>query len=214
MRHLKKGSILMDAIGKIDDRFIAEAEYHVSVNRNHVKKRMLVALVLVLTFAFTLTLFIGIANIFGEKNSNESVGPDINNDRTLDGVLTAMRDETDSFVASLDGDMLPDGNSYIIWRYSGEADYRVCRIDTSYSQKISEAFRKKENFKRVGRDYKETTIEEFWICFGDGIVYTPYLEDSTGNIGIGFTFDYEPELEPSENFAALIEEAIRNGIGT
>ncbi|MBO5841505.1 MAG: hypothetical protein J6R46_00750, partial [Clostridia bacterium] len=45
---------------------------------------------------------------------------------------------------------------------------------------------------------------QIWLSFGDGVVVSPYLKNTAGNAGHGEVFDYDPELELSDDLAERI----------
>ena len=86
----------------------------------------------------------------------------------------------------------------------------MCTISSAASvEELEKELSRKSSFKEISAP-ADDSIDGFWICFGDGLVYTPYLKSSDGNIGYGEIFDYEQELEPSKDFAHLIRDIIED----
>ena len=50
----------------------------------------------------------------------------------------------------------------------------------------------------------EQPTYQIWLSFGDGVVVSPYLKNTAGNAGHGTVFDYDPELEMSDDLAEYI----------
>ena len=215
MRDYKRGDLLMDAIGSIDDRFIFEAQVALPKKRYAPLRRVLaLCACTVLVMSLTLSLLVG---LFSQKNSEapgkeEHVGntePPVTDSHFADALIE-MKTETQSFASPLEREMLFEGETLLIWQYEDEENYRICTLSNLDASKIKTALAEKNGFVRTDAEYDLGELEGFWICFGDGLVYTPYLENSNGNIGYGQLFDYDPELEPSRYFIELITNAIEN----
>ena len=233
MRDYKRGDLLMDAIGSIDDRFIFEAEsYERKKSSLPLRKLIIAAVALSLVFTFTLSLGIGLMlgsnrdkvdNDFNNAPNEDHDGADDGfnnagaNDEnikpqpitTLEDTLESVRYSSEELKSPFERDMLFDGSTKLIWKYSDEESYRVCTISSASDTKsIRRALEHKKDFSEVSEPAVDS-IDGFWICFGDGLVYTPYLKSSDGNVGYGELFDYEQELEPSKSFATFISEIIK-----
>jgi hypothetical protein len=229
MRENKRGDLLMDAIGSIDDRFIFEAQVALPKNRYAPLRRILaIAACTVVVMTLMLSLFVGMLSQTKNESQNDgveniggtldSIAPNSTSkpenvpktDSVLADTLIEMKSETMQYSSPLERDILFDGSTHLIWRYEGEEDYRICKISYKESSKIKKELNSKAGFSKVDADTDHGELEGFWICFGDGLVYSPYLESSNGNIGYGQIFDYDPELETSEKFNSLIKNAIEN----
>ena len=57
-------------------------------------------------------------------------------------------------------------------------------------------------------EHSERPSYQVWIAFGDGVVISPYLKANPGNTGHGELFDYDPELELSEDLIRKIIQCI------
>ena len=233
----KRSALLLDAIGEIDDRFIFEAETYLPSKRKAPLRKYLVAVFsVVLIMSLTLSLLVGMLTREDTKgNANGEIVdiPDENEEKptnrpatskptdappenveseskTLSDTLEQMKENTVSFASPLEREMLFDGDTKLIWKYEDEEDYRICTVARKYSKSLEHALAKKEDFVKITEsDVNESNgLEGVWICFGDGYVFSPYLETSNGNIGYGDIFEYERELEPSAEFAKLIESII------
>lgn len=225
MRENKRSDLLMDAIGSIDDRFIFEAQVAQPKKRYApLKKILAITVCTMLVMSLTVSLFAGLLSQKSEEAPNNEA--DTNTSDKVDGtatnkseqdsvapladVLREMKAETQSFASHLEREMLFEGETLLIWQYADEENYRICTLSGRDASKIKTALEEKKDFVRADADSDLGELEGFWICFGDGLVYTPYLESSNGNIGYGQLFDYDPELEPSRYFTELITNAIEN----
>lgn len=229
----KDSELLLEAIGEIDDRFIFEAESY-ERKKSSLPLRKLIIAAVALSLVFTFTLSLGIGLMLGssrDKVDNDSAGaPNEDQDgaddefnnagandenikpqpiTTLEDTLESVKFSSEGFSTTFERDMLFDGSTKLIWKYSDEESYRVCTISSASDTKsIQRALEHKKDFSEVSEPAVDS-IDGFWICFGDGLVYTPYLKSSDGNVGYGELFDYEQELEPSKSFATFISEIIK-----
>ena len=232
-KYNKDSELLLEAIGEIDDRFIFEAESY-ERKKSSLRWRKLIIAAVALSLVFTFTLSLGIGLMLGsnrDKVDNDSAGaPNEDQDgaddgfnnagandenikpqpiTTLEDTLESVRNSSEELKSPFERDMLFDGSTKLIWKYSDEESYRVCTISSASDTKsIRRALEHKKDFSEVSEPAVDS-IDGFWICFGDGLVYTPYLKSSDGNVGYGELFDYEQELEPSKSFATFISEIIK-----
>ena len=232
-KYNKDSELLLEAIGEIDDRFIFEAESY-ERKKSSLPLRKLIIAAVALSLVFTFTLSLGIGLMLGsnrDKVDNDSAGaPNEEQDgadggfnnagandenikpqpiTTLEDTLESVRYSSEELKSPFERDMLFDGSTKLIWKYSDEESYRVCTISSASDTKsIQRALEHKKDFSEVSEPAVDS-IDGFWICFGNGLVYTPYLKSSDGNVGYGELFDYEQELEPSKSFATFISEIIK-----
>ncbi|MBQ5633870.1 MAG: hypothetical protein IIV11_03205 [Clostridia bacterium] len=233
-KYNKDSELLLEAIGEIDDRFIFEAEsYERKKSSLPLRKLIIAAVALSLVFTFTLSLGIGLMlgssrdkvdndsagapnedqdgadGNFGDADADDNIKPGVQPIVTLSDTLHSVKFSSEGFSTTFERDMLFDGSTKLIWKYSDEESYRVCTISSASDTKsIQRALEHKKDFSEVSEPAVDS-IDGFWICFGDGLVYTPYLKSSDGNVGYGELFDYEQELEPSKSFATFISEIIK-----
>lgn len=223
-KYNKDSELLLEAIGEIDDRFIFEAESYERRKRSLPFRKLIIAAV-ALSLVFTFTLSLGIGLMLGtskDSADNDSAGapnedhdgadgnikPGVQPIVTLSDTLHSVKFSSEDFSTEFERDMLFDGKTKLIWKYSDEESYRVCTISSnSDAKQLRTQLESKSGFKNVSEPAKDS-IDGFWVCFGDGLVYTPYLRSSDGNVGYGELFDYEQELEPSKSFATFIREII------
>jgi hypothetical protein len=223
-KHSKDSELLLEAIGEIDDRFIFEAESY-ERKKSSLPLRKLIIAAVALSLVFTLTLSFGIGLMLTnikdliedsfdgateetQDDADNKIEPGVQPITTLEDALHSVKFSSESFSTTLERDMLFDGSTKLIWKYSDEESYRVCTISSASDTKsIRRALEHKKDFSEVSEPAVDS-IDGFWICFGDGLVYTPYLRSSDGNVGYGEIFDYEQELEPSKSFATFIREII------
>ena len=223
-KYNKDSELLLEAIGEIDDRFIFEAESY-ERKKSSLRWRKLIIAAVALSLVFTFTLSLGIGLMLGsnrdkvDNDSNNATGenydgadgnvkPGVQPIVTLSDTLHSVKFSSEGFSTTFERDMLFDGKTKLIWKYSDEESYRVCTISSnSDAKQLRTQLESKSGFKNVSEPAVDS-IDGFWVCFGDGLVYTPYLKSSDGNVGYGELFDYEQELEPSKSFATFIREII------
>ena len=143
-KYNKDSELLLEAIGEIDDRFIFEAESYERRKRSFPLRKLIIAAV-ALSLVFTFTLSLGIGLMLGsnrDKVDNDSVGapnkdqdgadgnikPGVQPIVTLSDTLHSVKFSSEIFSTEFDRDMLFDGKTKLIWKYSDEESYRVCTI--------------------------------------------------------------------------------------
>lgn len=198
---LKKADLILDAIGEIDDEYLAAA---LSYKRKRgVGSRLLI---IAATLAMSLTLIVGavIGARLVSKNDMEAEAPNAENvadgDRLSSVMLSLANKESFTHVESETELPYTDGNAYIVWQYEGESGYYL-------SEALS--YREIDYLKsQIGRGEdvggKSPTLEcKMWILLGDGRVVSPYLKVTLGNIS-NAVFDYEAEITPEDGLVEKI----------
>ena len=237
MNRRNKGSeILLDAIGDINERFIYEAEAYIPVNHKlSVRKYLIAAFSVVLIMSLMLSLLVGTLSRDDAKenaNGNAIDIPDENEEKPtitdapptadketekndnvttvkrLSSTLDELKEKTLHFSAPLDREIFFDGNVKLIWKYEDENEYRICTLSTAKANEIKRIMKYRYGFFTVDPEAESNGLEGFWICYEDGSVISPYLKTSSGNVAYGDVFEYERELEPSAEFAKLIESIV------
>lgn len=215
---------LFDEIGLIDDRFVFEAATpYVSQKRKGLWQRLLIAAVSVTIVACVgLGLFVVGMMSGGKGNAPENdmnivgtVADDALQDNsdgseavlTLSARLERMKDDTAQLAVSKADIELFGTSPKVIWKYSGEEEYRVSSITEAQANALVEKLSKNSG-KRVSESDDKSELEGLWIATGDGRVISPYLELTAGNTGYGELFEYEPEYEPSNDFAEYLCDTI------
>ena len=215
---------LFDEIGLIDDRFIFEASTpYVSQARRTLWRRVLVAAVSVtLTVCIAVGLFaVGMMNAGkgnapeNDANMEDAPADDALQDNsnssatalTLSARLERMKDDTAGLSVDAADIQLFGSSPKVIWKNSDEADYRACNITEAQASTLIEKLSENSG-KRVSGSDDKSELEGLWIATGDGRVISPYLELTAGNTGYGELFEYEPEYEPSKDFAEYLCDTI------
>ena len=117
----------------------------------------------------------------------------------LDSVLGASY-ESLSFDSTPD---LFDGEPRLIWETADGQLYGV----TLSAAELDHLDRESGRGDKIGDLSLEAEVK-VWISYGNGLVISPYLEDTPGNVGYGELFDYLPEIIPSSAVTGRIQTII------
>ncbi|MBQ9086615.1 MAG: hypothetical protein IJY47_05460 [Clostridia bacterium] len=202
--------LLFDAIGQIEDRFVAEAATpYVRAGKGlRLRRSLILALTLSLVLVSSLGLLIAQQVTDKEDHAVEMETGDILNDEatgtvgSLSDRLSALRAETASLRVPREELDLFSGKAQVIWKFSDESGYRVKQVSRSEQTELTRMMT-----RDPGRSLSTTEsadpgeLEGIWIALGDGTVISPCLRQAPGNTAYGTLFSYEPELEPSVAFA-------------
>lgn len=221
----KLAGYLFDEIGGIDDSIIASAMGSYPQRKKvTIPKKAIVAVAALLSLSMFTALFLGILNRANTDPNDKPDGimngaSDNDNDAsnepeysypdsalTLATRLDAIRDTSSAEKLSANQIKYFDGYARIVWKYSDENYYRVCRISSSDLTKLQNKIENDQG--KLVESAEKGSVEGIWISFGDGKVITPCLISSEGNVGYGSVFDYTAEVEPSEALASFICDII------
>lgn len=212
---LKKAEYLLDEIGEIDDRLLAEATAYRPARR--APRIVLIAACIALSVIFTVSSVIMLQKVssgFGDKFNNaqadtptdapiENPPEDSNGPTSLDAVFTDAKSKGHTMLSSESEIPYRDGNAYIVWQYAGEHEYYVNVLTKAELAELEK--------KLGGEDVGQTSPElecMVWIVTDKGEVISPYLKDTYGNIGTS-VFDYCAEIYPSTDFINYISAIIQ-----
>lgn len=216
---------LFDEIGGIDDSYIAAAQSAGKAKTRMPFRAGLVAAAALLVMTVTVVLPMGLYTRGDKEASDDGIydqaigtkptydgnqyGPTEDANKkddesqesvyTLDGVLNVSQDR---FYV---GDTLDlfDGTPRLLWQAS---DGALCGVNLSAAE-LEHLDRESGRGEQIGDTELEAEIQ-VWISYGNGIVISPYLEDSPGNVGYGDLFDYSPEIIPSSAVTGRIKNII------
>lgn len=196
----EKAAYLLDEIGQIDDRLIAEA-----MAFRPKKKRRYPLLVAAVCAALAAVLVITVSGAFaigkivsGVIGGNEPPRTDVQ--AGLGELLTvnADADGVETFADIGDVDLFD--RACLIWRLEPDGAYYAKALTSDSLSELSAELGK-------GTAYGgNTAVDGLWISYGDGIVVSPYLKRSAGNVWYGELFDYAPEIEPSGGLVSCISD--------
>ena len=216
---------LFDEIGGIDDSIIASAMGSYPQSRRiTIRRKATVIIAALLSLSIFTALFLGVLN----QANEDSFEPSDKSDPVMDGADDENDDDSDTHYGTdhltlatrlnslkdtvnaekLDASEIKyfDGYARIVWKYSDENYYRVCRISSSDLTRLTTKIENDQG--KLVESAEKDSVEGIWISFGDGKVITPCLISSEGNVGYGSVFDYTAEVEPSEALASFICDII------
>ena len=214
----KKTEYLLDGIGGIDDKFLLEAESYKAKRKSRVPLSAIAAcLVVCLTAAIIMTANVGVFDNASGKSEdvmeNEpdkemaETGASVDNSTEtyseLDLIFLSCIEKYQDYSAL--GELpAENGKTYIIWQYTESGRIFISRpLDSSELEALDKYFGEGEP---VG-DRSPSHKFNVWILKSDGVIVSPYLMESAGNVGNSL-FEYEAELIPCEEFISLIEEIL------
>lgn len=202
---LKKADALLDAVGEIDDVYLAEALTY--RKRRSVSRRLaFVAAAIAMTVTVVLSVSIGLrlvsdSDLLPSAPDNENTADEGGKSNSLESLMLSLPSKESFTYVENEADLpYTSGKAYVVWQYKGESGYYLSDA-MSYSEF---AYVKSQvgGGKDVGSD--SPTLEcKVWILLGDGRVVTPYLKGNRGNIS-NRVFDYEAEITPGENLVDRI----------
>ena len=205
---------LFDEIGGIRDDFVAEAERPYERKARALSLRRMVVVGVSLTLTLTAVLGVWIGNrMAGRDEAADEIGNAAVTQQS--GATTApagislrlqeLREATEDCVTPKEKVELFSGTAQIVWKYADEDTYRVRRLSAAETDRLLPLLNRQENATPVSGEASDgNTVEGIWITLGDGRVISPCLEASKGTVGYGELFDYEPEIEPTDELTELI----------
>ena len=210
----RNAELLFDAIGDVDDRLIQEAQapFVKTAPSRRYNTKAIIALAATLTVTLMILSTVMIAKVVGELLKNDiddlpGQSPDVETSASLDHVLINCTPDATIIESAEDIDFF-DGNTKIVWQVEGESSYRMVTLTSKYdATTLKKRLEQADQSKPADTENAQCDI---WITFGDGKVVSPYLKNSTGNIGYAELFEYSPEVELDEHLTALINDLISN----
>ena len=192
---------LFDTIGELDDTLLASA-----LSYKKPKAKILAARPFISTLgAVAAVLVLAILVFPNSLKANDSDMVREESDIILYSNLTIALSEADYnsevvTISSTDEVDLFDGQAKVIWKYT---DSEFC-----YALNITET--DLNWLKNYGTNPITVPDEscQIWLTAGDGLVVSPCLKKSAGNIGYGEIFNYSPEVDVSPTFANYLTKLI------
>lgn len=219
-RKMRSAEKLFDAIGMIDDRFIAEAmdtaEYcskapqkkKVPFLRRYATSLTALLLVVVMAGGFVVANLSGVLDFDGlDENLKDDIGEVGQSHKSLDFVLTATTPST--ALITLEEIDFFDGEVSLIWNCGDEDGYHKLTFRESNAETLVKNCMS-SSVKQISAETADENVCKVWISYGNGEVVSPYLKESEGNVGYAELFEYSPEVIPSDSFCDLVSDAIGN----
>lgn len=199
----KKAAYLLDEIGGIDDRYVAEAMA--------VRKKPKTGKVILILAACIAAISVMLLSISGAFTLGSIVGGAIRDGivsgrpkpaETLEELLKRESGAADVIKASDASEIDFFDGAYLIWQTGDNKGYCLKKLSDNSLKLLVE--------KLGGRDVRTgdgtTSDTKVWISCGNGTVISPYLKVAAGNVGCGELFDYDPEIVPSESFNLCVSD--------
>ncbi len=202
---LKKADALLDAVGEIDDVYLAEALTF--RKRRSVSRRLaFVAAAIAMTVTVVFSVSIGLrlvsdSDLSPSAPGNESSEDKGENTNSLEYLMLSLPSKERFAYVENEADLpYTGGKAYVVWQYRGESGYYLSEAMSNFE--LGAIKSQIGGGKEVGEDSPKLECK-VWILLGDGRVVTPYLKGHKGNIS-NRIFDYEAEITPGENLVDRI----------
>ena len=194
------GRRLYEEIGYVDERFLQEAASYRARKKSPAWRVVLIAAALLLSFTLLLgTVAAGVTiGVIGALIDREEQ-PD---QETLTPMEQMEKTMAQSSLKPLSADELAFfGTPTLIWSEQGSDEYYSVTLSKSQCEQLVYLM---QSSRREYTAQSEQPTYQIWLSFGDGVVVSPYLKNTAGNAGHGTVFDYDPELEMSDDLAEYI----------
>ncbi len=199
---LKKAEYLLDEIGEIDDKLLAEAMSYRPARR--APRFVLIAACIALSLLFAFSSVIVLQMITPDFDKVQNNAPNAApSSLTLDEVMMSAKGGHHTMLSSESEIPYRDGGAYIVWQYAGEDEYYA----SSLTPAELTALEKKLGGEEVGQTSPELECM-VWIVTDSGEVISPYLKDAYGNVGVS-VFDYCAEIYPTQDFINYVSAIIQ-----
>ena len=207
------GRRLYDEIGGVDESYLQQAATYRAKRKAPVWRAVLIAASLALVGVLligTLAMSIGIGLVGSWiMDALQPQAPGSNEQPAAytiaDMEQTMQNKQSDLNPVTEENLQFFTKHAQLIWTdgESGEY-YRVNLTETELDRMLSLMQRYQVE---IDEDSEQPNYQ-MWISFGDGTVVSPYLKTSPGNTGHGQLFNYDPEIELSEDLIRLIMHCI------
>ncbi len=194
------GRRLYEEIAGVDERYLQEAGAYRARKKSPAWRTLLIAAALLLSFTVLLgTVAAGVTiGVIGALIDREEQ-PD---QETLTPVEQMEQVMAQNSLEPLAADELAlFGAPTLIWSEQGSDEYFCVTLTKSQCEQLVCLM---QSSRREYTAQSEAPEYQIWLSFGDGVVVSPYLKNTAGNAGHGAVFDYDPELEMSDDLAEYI----------
>ena len=194
------GRRLYEEIGYVDERFLQEAAAYRARKKSPMWRTLLIAAAVLLSITLLLgtvaaSVTIGVIGALIDREEQ----PD---QETLTPMEQMEKTMAQSSLKPLSADELAFfGTPTLIWSEQGSDEYYSVTLSKSQCEQLVYLMQSSR------REYTAQSVQptyQIWLSFGDGVVVSPYLKNTAGNAGHGTVFDYDPELEMSDDLAEYI----------
>lgn len=198
------GRRLYEEIGYVDERFLQEAAAYRARKKSPMWRTLLIAAAVLLSITLLLgtvaaSVTIGVIGALIDREEQ----PD---QETLTPMEQMEQTMAQSSLKPLSADELAFfGTPTLIWSEQGSDEYYSVTLSKSQCEQLVYLM---QSSRREYTAQSEQPSYQIWLSFGDGVVVSPYLKNTAGNAGHGTVFDYDPELEMSDDLAEYIARYI------
>ncbi len=205
------GRRLYEEIGGVSERYLQQAASYRARRRTPAWRVVLIAAALILTVALvlgTLAMSLGIALIGWLLNGTPEPGPDVEPPALSElAQMEATLAEQQSGLQAMRADEIGYFEEYytLIWSENGSDEYYSVRLS---GEEMSHMLYLMQSDRTEFTKDSEQPGMQIWLCMRDGLVISPYLKNSAGNASCGEVFDYDPELELSDELAEFIVRCV------
>lgn len=192
---------LFDALGELDDSLLTSALSYKKPKAKILTSRPFISSLSAVAAVLVIAVLV-FPRMITSKDSN-MVRDEQNEVIQYSNLTTALAQADYSGVTLLSSTEeidLFDGQAKVIWKYT---DSEVC-----YAVNITETDLNRLN--NYGTNPLTVTDDscQIWLTAGDGLVTSPCLKKSAGNVGYGEIFNYSPEVDISPTFASYLTKLI------
>ncbi len=190
----KYANSLMDAIGKIDDKYIVEAQYYTPKKRLPSYVRGAIGLAASLLIVMTAVIPLYLFGRIGKNTATDSRKAGLALRAEMYSAL--MNSTAKSYTEPPETD-----GAALVWQTEGDMEYHVIPIDDRDGIMIMSA---------IGKPVAEPEKNgvRIWVVNEEGLYMTPELIRSDGNTDVK-AFDYLPELQITDGTASLILNIVK-----
>lgn len=204
------GRRLYEEIGGVDERYLQEAAGYRARKKAPVWRAVLIAAALMMACVVLLTAVsagVAIGAILDAlRQEPDSPSHPVEDSQDLTPLeqmeLTMQTAEEYLLQHSADELALFDESPRLIWNEQGsDAYYSVYLSERELDTLLGLMQSKRRTEYTADSEQPQYNV---WLSFGNGVVVSPYLKNTPGNTGHGEVFDYDPELEMSDDIAKCI----------
>ena len=195
------GRRLYEEIAGVDERYLQEAGAYRARKKSPAWRVVLIAAALMLCGALLLgTVAAGVAiGVIGALiDRNEQPGQVVPTDPVVQMEQVMAQNSLEPLAAD---ELALFGAPTLIWSEQGSDEYYSVTLKSYELEKLVYLM---QSSRREYTAQSEQPTYQIWLSFGDGVVVSPYLKNTAGNAGHGAVFDYDPELEMSDDLAEYI----------
>lgn len=201
------GRRLYEEIGGVDERYLQQAAAYRARRNAPAWRALLIAAALTLIGALLLctiaaSVTIGVlVGILGEGEEPTPPAP-------MEQMELAMQEaqQTRSPRSADEVEPMLFYQPMLIFSEQGSDVYYTVSLSMSECEQLISLMQSKNRTEFT--EQSQAPKYQIWLSFGDGVVVSPYLKNTAGNAGHGEVFDYDPELELSDDLAERIARYI------